>query len=229
MLLDAKFAPWLFGGVAVAGVVLWIIASRQAKKRTQALEAVAAEIGFRFDGNDQSSAIQVRTALFNKGSGRKFRNIMNGVSSGLKASLFDYSYTISSDKSSSTYRQTVAAFVQDLGLPLFEVRPEGLMDRVGEMFVHQDINFDSHPRFSRRYALRGKEEGKIRELFTPALLSLLEGLPAEKKWHIEGSDLTLLLYMQGKTVKPEEVRPFLEETSSLAQTFFASCGAKHAK
>src|SRR5262249_40726520 len=136
-MLNADFVPWLFGGVAVAGVGLWIFASRQAKKRTEALEVVAAGIGFRFDGNDQSCTIQVRTALFNRGSGRKFRNIMNGVSGGFQTSLFDYSYTISSGKSSSTYTQTVAAFVQDVSLPLFEMRPEGLMDRVGEMFVHK--------------------------------------------------------------------------------------------
>jgi len=228
-MLNADFVPWLFGGVAVAGVGLWIVASRQAKKRTEALEVVAAEIGFRFDGNDQSRTIQVRTALFNRGSGRKFRNIMNGVFGGFQTSLFDYSYTISSGKSSSTYTQTVAAFVQDVSLPLFEMRPEGLMDRVGEMFVHKDINFDSHPTFSRRYALRGKEEERIRELFTPALLSFLEAVPSEKRWHIEGTDLTLLLYTQGKAVKPEEVRPFLDETFSLAQTFFASCGLRHAK
>jgi hypothetical protein len=220
---------WVFALFIVIAITLWILSSVQAKKRTQALEAVAAEIGLNFAGNDQSRAIQVRTALFNKGSSRKFRNIMNGASAGFQASLFDYSYTISTGRSSSTYTQTVAAFVQNISLPLFELRPENFMHKVSEVFVHRDINFDSHPEFSRRFVLRGKEEDKIRELFTPALLTFLEALAPEKKWHIEGSEFTLLLYRAGNTVKSDEIRTFLDESSLIAQTFFTSCGLRHAK
>ncbi len=220
---------WVFALFIVIAITLWILSSVQAKKRTQALEAVAAEIGLNFAGNDQSRAIQVRTALFNKGSSRKFRNIMNGASAGFQASLFDYSYTISTGRSSSTYTQTVAAFVQNISLPLFELRPENFMHKVSEVFVHRDINFDSHPEFSRRFVLRGKEEDKIRELFTPALLTFLEVLAPEKKWHIEGSEFTLLLYRAGNTVKSDEIRTFLDESSLIAQTFFTSCGLRHAK
>jgi hypothetical protein len=114
--------------------------------------------------------------------------------------------------------------VQDRHLPLFELRPQGFLDRVAEMFVHKDINFESHPVFSKRFVLKGEDEASIRSLFTPALLSAFEMLPPEKKWHIEESGMTLLVYRSNITVAPQDLRTFLDETSAVAQTFFASAG-----
>jgi hypothetical protein len=225
----SAFPSWIVLLVLAIAIAVWIFSSIQAKKRTQAMQEVAQQIGFNFVGNDQSSATQVRTALFNKGSSRKFRNIMNGAFAGFQANLFDYSYTTSNGRNSSTWIQTVAAFMQDSHLPLFELRPEGFLDRVSEVFVHQDIDFESHPEFSRRYMLSGPEEQAVRELFTPALLTFFEALPPEKKWHIEGGEGTLFVYRSAATVKPDDIRSFLEETSSIAQTFFASGGLKHWK
>ena len=221
----AAISPfWVFAPIIVIAVVFWIVSSTYAKRRAEALQKVAIQIGFRFEGNDQSRATHAGTALFNKGSSRRFRNVMNGVAAGFQTSLYDYSYTISTGKSSSTYTQTVCAFVLEVSLPTFEVRPEGFMDRVVDAFVHKDIDFDSHPEFSRRFVLRGKDEEAIRALFSPALLTFLEALPAERKWHIEGGESTLMFYRSGVRVKPDAIRSFLDETSSIAQTFLSSCG-----
>lgn len=216
----------IFGGMAVLVAVIFVIAKRRNQARARAMEEAAHQLGFVFAGGDESQAIQVRTALFQRGSGRRFRNIMNGQYASYQTSLFDYSYTINSGKSSSTFTQTVAAFTQKVELPLFELRPEGLLDRFTEMFVHRDIDFTSHPEFSKKFVLRGANEQRIREVFTPALLTYLEALPREKAWHIEGSGRTLLLYRANSKTSPAEMRQLLDETSSIAQTFFSSCGAR---
>jgi hypothetical protein len=226
---DGGFPYWIFALIVVIAVTIGILSWVLAKKRAQALQAVAQQIGFNYVGDDRSRTVQVQTALFNRGGSRKFRNIMNGSRGGFEISLFDYSYTVSTGKSSQTTTQTVAAFVQGVSLPTFELRPENFMDRVSEIFVHRDIDFDSHPEFSRRCLLSGREEERIRKIFTPALLSFLEALTPEKKWHIEGCDFTLIVYRSDKTVRPEDIQPFLDETLSIAQTFFASCGQHHAK
>lgn len=220
----SAFPSWIVLLVLLVAIAVWMFSSVRAKKRTQALQETAQQIGFNFVGTDPSSTTQTRTALFHKGSSHKFRNIMNGSFGGFQASLFDYSYTTSNGRNSSTWTQTVAAFMQNSRLPLFELRPEGFLDRVGDVFVHRDIDFESHPEFSRRYMLRGLEEQAVRELFTPALLTFFEALPPEKKWHIEGGEGTLFVYRSAATVKPDDIRCFLEETSSIAQTFFTSCG-----
>jgi hypothetical protein len=219
---------WIFAFVLVLVIAGVVYARAQARKRTQALEALALQIGFRFQGDDwsdQSPAPQLGTALFNRGSGRRFDNIMTGEYGGFRVAIFDYRYTVNSGKSSYTYSQTVAAFMQQLWLPLFELRPEGFFDKVGDFFVHRDIDFESNPEFSRRYLLRGPEPEKIRALFSPALLSFFEGFAAEDKWHVEGNGTSLLLYRFDAKVAAEQIVSFRDQTAVMAQNFFKSCGA----
>ena len=73
------------------------------------------------------------------------------------------------------------------------------------------------------------DEQKVKETFTPALLSFLEGLPSEEKWHLEGDGNTLLLYRSDVLSEPEEIRSLLEDTSSIAKGFLRCCGARSAK
>jgi hypothetical protein len=149
---------FLIGAIVVATIISIVFNTIQERKRTEALKTAALEIGFLFEGdawNHQPKAHQFGTPLFEKGSRQRFNNIMTGTTSGLKTSLFDYFYRTGSGKNSSTYTQTVAVFSQDLWLPIFELRPEGFFDRVGEAFVRHDIDFESHPDFSKRYFLRG--------------------------------------------------------------------------
>ena len=196
-----------------------------ARQRTQEMQSVAHEIGFDFRGdvwNRQPNAQKFGTELFEQGSCRRFANLMVGKMAGLDTGLFDYSYTISAGEHSSTYSQTVVAFTQELWLPRFELRPEGFLDRFGEIFLNRDINFDPFPEFSRRYFLRGPDEAGIRKLFSPVLVGFLEAQPVDEKWHIEGSVTTLIIYRSGKTVEGENIRPFLERTSAIAQAFFSS-------
>ena len=106
-------------------------------------------------------------------------------------------------------------------MPEFEMRPRGIVQKMGDFFVGRSMDFNSHPNFSSRYRLRGPNIEKSREIFTPALLSFLQSLDPTKKWRLEGVGNTLLIYRSNKRVKPEDFRIFLEETSSLAGQFFA--------
>lgn len=217
----------MFVAFTALGITLAIRTSiKNAKKRTQGMQAFAQENGLDFAGDDAARATKEPTALFDRGSSRRFRNIMNGKWSGLETSVFDYQYTINTGKSSTTIVQTVAAFVQQLPLPWFQLHPEGFMDRVSEVFVHRDIDFESNPEFSRRYLLRGKDkdEDAVRALFAPDLLSKLEMLPAGDQLHIEWNDRTLLLYRAHVQVPVENMRAFLDEMSGIASTFLSSCG-----
>jgi hypothetical protein len=217
---------FVIAGIMLVTFVALIILSRiQARKRTEALRAVAQQIGFSFEGNDwpdQTKAPHLKTPLFQKSGGGGPSNLIVGALAGLDASLFDYSYTVSNGKSTSTITQTVAAYSQTLWLPAFELRPEGFFDRIGEAFVHRDIDFDSHPEFSKRYFLRGPAEQTIRDLFSPTLISFLEGMPPDEKWHIEGADTTLVIYRANLTVSPDQFPALLDKTSSIAKTFFSS-------
>lgn len=232
MLNVVTIPDWVpFALAAIALVAVWyVVSGLMARKRTEALAQMALEIGFNFEGtdwNDKQRAPNVGAALFNKGRDREFRNIMTGSSVGLWTSIFDCSFTVGHGRNSRTIRQTVAAFFADrILLPEFEMQPEGVLQKIGDVFVHKDIDFVSHPEFSSRYQLRGPEEERIRQLFSPGLLSFLAGLDQKQKWRVEGAARTLIVYRLGKRVKPEALRGFLEETSSIASTFFSFSGVK---
>jgi hypothetical protein len=218
-----RLRPLFFLGGFLALMAVIITASiRAAKKRTREMAAAAQQIGFRFVGNTWSGpalSSQHKTSLLQRAGG-KCANAMTGASGGLQASLFDYTYR--AGKSSVT--QTLAAFSQDVPLPPFALRPENILDRIGDAILHNDIDFDSHPEFSKHYLLRSPDTANTRRLFTPGVLTYLEQLQAN--WHIEGTGPTLMVYRGGSRVNPSDVAAFLEETSRIARTFFASDGLR---
>jgi hypothetical protein len=219
---------WLFFGLCSALIAASIVlANIQARRRRQALQLLAQQIGLIYQGDDwaQMPSPQLGTALFNQGSGRRFANIMTGNYGGFRLDIFDYRYTVGGGKSSQTWAQTVAVFTQNRQLPLFELRPEGFFDRVGDVFLHNDIDFDSYPVFSRRYLLRGPEQEKIRALFSSALIALFEGLAAEDKWHVEGNGNSLIFYRSNVTVDEAQIVSFREQTSAITQGFVKACGS----
>lgn len=227
---SGDLAPLLFrfrllffvGGTLVLMVIIITARILAAKKRTREMAATAQQIGFRFVGNAWTGpavSSQHQTSLLQRAGG-KCTYAMTGASGGLQASLFDYTYRAGK----STVTQTLAAFSQDLPLPPFTLRPENFLDRIGDAILHNDIDFDSHPEFSKRYVLKSPDEAGTRRLFTPSLLTYLEQL--QTNWCIEGSGPTLMVYRGGSRVKPFDVPAVLEETSRIARTFFASEGLR---
>jgi hypothetical protein len=214
---------WVLAIAIVVVIAVAIYSRAQARKRTIALASLAPTIGLIFEG-ESALDNKFKTALFNRGYDRQFKNIMSGRFDGLDVGVFDYLFVTGSGKSRHTWNQTVVAFSQDVWLPLFAICSEGFFDRIGDAFTHEDIDFDSHPKFSHRYLLRGSDEEKIRELFTPALLEFLENIPAQEKWHIEGDGKNLIFYLSDVAIAPEHLQSFLEITSSKAKTFLSSCG-----
>jgi hypothetical protein len=215
--------PYFFvGGMVVLGTAIIVISVLYAKKRTRELTAVAQQIGFRFVGKNWSGPpllSQPKTSVLQRTRGR-FSNVMTGSSGRLEISLFDYAYP----RGKGSVTQTVAAFSQDQQLPPFALRPEDFLDRIGDAIVHSDIDFDSNPEFSKRYLLKSPDEAGTRKLFIPGLLTYIEQL--QTNWCVEGTGATLILYRGGKSASPSDVAAFLEETSRIARTFFASDGLR---
>ena len=136
-------------------------------------------------------------------------------------SMLDYSFTVGAGQYSHTMNQTVAVYSKsDASIPLFRLYPEDLAHKLWDSLVaHKDVRFDSHPAFSKIYQLGGAEEVRVRQLFTPALLSFLESVDGKKKWRIEGNGQVLIIYRLGKRCKAGHLKTFLEETSALAAQF----------
>lgn len=219
MLVVPDWLPLLGIGIVAIAIIV-AISAYFSRKRTHAMNASALAMGFNFEGNDKSKAPNLATTLFTKGSGKAFRNIMKRRSGGVDVTLFDYSYVTSDGRNAQTHAQTVASYSKPgLGMPQFELQPKGIMGKIVDALSHKNMNFDSHPEFSRRYQVRSPEQERARDLFTPALLSFLESLDPKSHWSLEGAEDTAIVFRANKRVKPEELRTFLEETSSLADSF----------
>ena len=216
---------WMFGFFVALfiGIIVWSIL--YARKRSQDLAAAAEQLGFTFMGDTWHGPVlnpQFKTCLLERTRGRP-NNVMVGMSGNLQTIVFDYKY----QAGKSTITQTIACFSHNVQLPPFSLKPEGIFDRIGDAIVHNDIDFDSHPTFSQRYALKSPDEANTRRLFTPAVLTQMEQIPAETKWDIETSGINLFVYRAGRTVSPSDLSTFLHQTSSVASALFNSEGLKN--
>jgi len=213
-----EWVPYV-AAVVVIVAAIWGISAYYERKRSEALSAVAPQLGLTFSGKDQMQAPRLQTALFQRGHSKEIRNLMTGSAGNLQAALFDYKFTVGGGRYSHTYKQTVAAYSKSgVQLPLFEVRRRGLWLKI---FPGRGMRFDSHPEFARTMYVRCSDETRAKSIFTPALLAFLSQIDPAKKWCFEGQQDTLIVYRSEKKVKPADFRSFLDETSSLATQFFS--------
>ena len=208
----------IWAAMAAITVPIGVWAVRLKKRRTQEFADIAQQLGFKFIGQPWSGPVLSpihKTCIIQRTRGG-FRNVMLGSTGGLEVAVFDYVYRVGK----STVTQTLAAFTQNRELPPFALRTESVFDRLGETFVHRDIDFDSNPEFSRRYFLRSPDEASVRHLFTTGLLAFFEQIPPEKKWMVETSGKTLIVYTYRQLMKAAEIPAFLDEASAIARTVF---------
>lgn len=221
---NSTFNLWFIGFGFAAAIVIMALAIRQARQRTRDLAALAQQMGFTFLGKNWRGPVlspNFKMSLLQRARGR-FSDAMVGQMGGFQVGVCDYTY--GNGKNSVT--QTVTCFSQDAELPPFELRPENIFDKIGDVLLHNDIDFDSNPEFSRRYHLRSPDENRVRMLFNPGLLGYLEQIPHDKKWHVEASGPSLIIYRYRFPVKADDVPVLLQETSAIARTILDSAGFK---
>ena len=211
--MDALIPIFIFCLIAllVGGGVLYSM--HAAKKRRENLLATAESMGLTFcpDGDeallDQLSSFK----LFNQGRARKMKNLIQGDSGEVSIAIFDYQYTTGSGKNSHTHLQSVVALQShELVCPDFTMRPEGMFDKIGSALGFQDIDFESHPVFSKSFVLQSSNEAAIRQYFTPSLLEFFQTKPGIS---VEAQSGTLFFYRSGKRISPEQIK------NNLAQAY----------
>lgn len=199
----------LLGGGIIGGIVL------HEKRRTAALAQLAESLGLEFStkGDSLLQDELKDLPLFTSGHGKKLTNLMQGESRDVTLAVFDYQYTTDSGEDSSTFRQTVACFrTLRMPLPPFSLRPEHFFHKLGQIFGYQDIDFPSHPKFSKRYLLRGQDEESVRRVFEEPVLDHFE---QQTGVCLESDGSRLIYYRSSKRIKPLELRGFLEEAFAI--------------
>lgn len=220
---------WLIFGVFIALSVLRLIfGGLGTMKRAGNMAAAAQELGFTFTPwtNDPDTVPKVATELFRQNSLSGFHNVMTGNYASLETQAFDYAYSSGNVQNSRTTAQTVAVYTQNVNFPLFTLQPANFALKILDTLQHQKVDLDYPPGSTHHYAVHGPNATSIKALFSAGLISFVEGLDRGRGWHIEGAGKTLVLYRYNRRVQPAQLRDFLQESSSIAQSFFALCGAK---
>ncbi|MBZ0113243.1 MAG: hypothetical protein K8J08_12320 [Thermoanaerobaculia bacterium] len=202
-------------------VVVVVLVRRYERRRKEELESELYGLGFSFQEKDDSllAGELGRLPVFGRGRRGRVRNVARRERSGREVVLFDYTYTVGGGQNSSTHRQTIAAVrSQERPVPDFELRPEIVFHKIGEMFGYQDIDFEDSPEFSNRYVLRGTDEEAIRRLFNPQVRRALE---TDSKWSIEGAGGWTIYFRHGKRIKPIDLATFLDQFRSIADFLLA--------
>jgi len=201
---------------------LILIFLRVGKKRTEQFALISAELKLNFFPKGSTSLLERLKPfhLFSKGWSRKIKNLMEGEANKVELAIFDYQYTTHGGQHPQTHRQSLL-FIHSpkLYLPDFSLRPENVFHKIGGSFGYKDIDFETHPIFSKSYLLRGENESAIRGLFNNELLNSIQ---SQQKICIEGSGDQIIFYRHKSRVKPEEVESFMEEGFQIFDQFLRS-------
>ncbi len=225
-----KILPFVIVPVFIAlAAGIWYLIWRAEKKRREALQQVAENLGLDFtpEAAEVLRAEFARLRLFTLGHGRKAKNLLRGRVEHEEALVFDYRYSTGSGKNQSTHRQTVA--VLSLGsraaLPEFELRPENVFHKLGTAFGYQDIDFPDSPGFSSHFLVRGKDESAVRALLDGTVIEAVENM---KGICIEGGGTWLVIYRTGRRLNPARIADFVEEARGLRSVFARRAETRHA-
>ena len=189
----------IFGGFAA-----WYI-KRAGKKRTEAYALQAESLGLEFSENRDELIHRISNfRLCKVGRAKRVRNVLSGDAGDVAISIFDYQYTIGSGKNTRTSRQTVILLESaNINAPDFSMRAQGFFDKFGKVLGFQDIDFETHPTFSKMFVLQGPEETLVRNFFSPELLEFFETMPNSS---VEGQQGKIIIYRQNKLAAPEELK-----------------------
>ncbi len=197
------------GVIGLVGGIIWL-GRYMEKRRTEKMRAAAASLGYAFEAEHAPELIQTLAhfPLFQVGHGKKLRNVIAGSDGSVEFKLFDYRYTTGHGKNSHTWVQTVILIKsRRLRLPSFALKPENIFHKIGSVFGYKDIDFETHPTFSKKYLLRGEIESEIRQTFSPPVLDYFD---QNHNLTVEGFQDELLFYRASRQLKPEDLRPLID-------------------
>ncbi len=151
-------------GVIALVVVGAIFGHLVAKKRQEAMLALAARLGLRFDPN-KDHGLAKRYQFLDKlraGDNRYAFNVLSGKYNSHDVMAFDYHYETHSTDSKG-HRQTHHHYfsffllLMPISFPELTVGREGFFSKVAQSLGYDDIDFESHE-FSRKFCVRSRDK-----------------------------------------------------------------------
>lgn len=182
-----------------------------AKRRQAAVKQMAESLGLEFQAQTSLEQLEMfrQVSYFSRGHSHHILNHLSGSADSTSIHILDFNYTVSGGKSSTTLRQTVVALEsQELHVPGFDLAPESIFTRFTEWFGVQDIDFESHPEFSKKFVLQANNEEGVRRLLDRELLDFLCTKP---DIYLSVREGFLCVYRPNKLVPPDQWKDRMAE------------------
>ena len=212
----------LLFGVMGAALVIGLIYMLYEWRRRRAIMAMGEGGGLEYHKHP-NLGFRLRAAapaLFSLGDYNSVENGLRDVSALPGAWYLDFQYTVRGHKrGGSTYSFGLALYRDErLTLPEYELAPETLLGRAGDLVTKRDMDFPERPGFSGRYALTGPDKQRVAAVFTPEVTGVLEGLRGS--WQVQGAGKFLIVFKRG-LIAAGAYPAFIEEARTVFRAFLA--------
>ena len=201
----------IIAGVIALIVVLGILGYLSARKRREAMAALATRLGLSFNpAKDRELARRYRFLdKLRSGSNRYAFNILSGNYQGNDVTLFDYHYETHSTDSKGhrrTHHHYFSFFIlrSSASFPELVIGREGFFSKVAQALGYDDIDFESHE-FSRKFCVRSKDKKFAYDVCNGRMIEYL----------LSNSDLSIeierdaLAISFSRRLSPEHIEPNL--------------------
>ena len=199
--------PVFIVGVLAVIVIVAILGHLAAQKRRQAMMALAARLGLRFDPRKRRDLARRYEFIdrMRAGRNRYAFNILSGHYQGHDVILFDYHYKTGSGK--NTHHHYLSFFILRLpiSVPELVIGPEGFFSKIAQAVGYDDIDFESHE-FSRKFCVRSRDKKFAYDVCNAQMIEFL----------LANTDLTMEMELDALAVsfqrrlRPEQIEANLQ-------------------
>ena len=188
------------------------------KKRREALQAVAAQLGLSFS-HHKDRTISSRYGFLeriDRGRNRYAYNIMQGTApDGSPVCLFDHHYETKSRDSkgrTKTHHHYHAVYTLTLpkSFPELIIEPEGFFSKIAQALGFDDIDFES-VEFSKRYKVKSPDKKFAYDVCNAQMIDYLLG---QEKLAIE-LESNVLAIVFNRRMRPDNVAPSYERLQKI--------------
>jgi len=176
------------------------------------LKTFADATGFNFHPQQAKTGMKYKDFPIQKGNTIRYEeNFLEQYAENCKVEVSDITVTELQAKSDD---HVTVVHISDIDFPIpdFALEPESLHTKLSEVVGGKDIDFDTHPDFSKNYYLRGYNEQEVRDFFEGDVIKFLE---SHDEMHIECHKHRLLIFKKRDLMSPEEI----EATVKFAEAF----------
>lgn len=182
--------------------------------RQKEFRKMAKEMGWKFHAPKVRERLGLRKfRYFRFRDIDKLYNVFTGENGNSSIRMMDVEYHQGEFIATENYKMTVLMIKMPEKLPSFTMEREWIFDRLPVFGDYQDIDFEGHSEFSKKYKLKGVDEEKIRSFFTDEILTFFE---ENDTYHIEVHLSGILIFEKERLTTISEAKKLIHFGRELA-------------